>query len=104
MDPLGCLLRKCLASTTNLTCYNSRGTSVRYDKEVSQRVFFSRARDSTLSPSVSPAPVKVLNVKIPEVVAIDMTSVSPDLLQQAFESAGIPPLDDGILVLEDIRP
>ena len=58
----------------------------------------------TLFPSVSSAPVKELSVKIPEVAATDLAPVSPDLLQQAFESAGMTPPDDENLVMEDISP
>ena len=36
--------------------------------------------------------------------AIDLTRVSPDLIQQALETAGISPLDYDCKIIEDIRP
>ena len=75
---------------------------VRYDREISNRIFNNRARVPTPSPLASP--VSELRVEVPEVAAMDLTPVSPDMLQQAFETAGISPLDDDCKIIEDIRP
>lgn len=76
---------------------------VRYDREISNRIFNSRARIPTPSPLASP--VSELRVEVPEVAAMDLTPVSPDMIQQAFETAGISPLDDDdCKIIEDIRP